>query len=70
MSRMAELLDQPESVSALFVKFPCRYDSLVVIAFTHGVMGRQIDPSCSSQCSMTGVTKAVIYAVLSVRWCI
>ena len=42
-------------------------------AFTHGVMGRWIDPSCwthsaishSSQCSMTGVTKVVVCAILS-----
>ena len=27
-------------------------------------------PSRSSQCSMTGVTKAVVCALLSVAWCI
>ena len=26
--------------------------------------------SCSSQCSMTGVTKAIVCAILSVEWCI
>ena len=26
--------------------------------------------SCSSQCSTTGVTKAVVCAILSVGWCI
>ena len=53
---------------------------------SHGAMGRQIDPSWggpielflffssifsrSSQCSTTGVTKAVVCAILSVGWCI
>ena len=52
-----------------------RYSS-VVRAFAHGAMGRQIDPSWSgpidyfSQCSMTGVTKAVVCVILSVGWCI
>ena len=27
-------------------------------------------PSCSSQCSMTGVTKAMVCVILSVGWCI
>ena len=46
--------------------------SSVVRAFAHGAMGRWIDPSWggaisrSSQCSMTGVTKAVVCAILSV----
>ena len=53
--------------------------SSVVRAFTHGAMGSRIDPSCggpivlflvSSQCSTTGVTKAVVCAILSVGWCI
>ena len=52
--------------------------SSVVRAFAHGAMDRRIDPSWwthwaisrSSQCSMTGVTKAVVCAVLSVGWCI
>ena len=43
-----------------------------------GVMGRWINPSwwthiassCSSQCSTTGVTKAVVCAILSVGWCV
>ena len=48
----------------------------MVRAFAHGVMGHRIDPSCggpisrSSQCSMTGVTKAVVCAILTVGWCI
>ena len=45
----------------------------MVRAFTHGAMGRRIDSSWwanlaishSSQCSMTGVTKAVVCAILS-----
>ena len=49
--------------------------SSVVQAFAHGAMGRRIDPSSgepielflvSSQCSTTGVTKAVVCAILSV----
>ena len=46
----------------------------------HGAMGRRIDPSWggpielsisrSSQCSTTGVTKAVVCVILSVGWCI
>ena len=45
-------------------------------AFAHCAMGHRIDPSWggpiahSSQCSMTGVTKAVVCATLSVGWCI
>ena len=51
----------------------------MVRAFGHGAMGRWIDPSwggsiklflISSQCSTTGVTKAVVCAILSVGWCI
>ena len=52
----------------------------MVRAFAHGAMGRLINPSWggpielflshSSQCSMTGVTKAVVCAILSVGWCI
>ena len=47
----------------------------MVRAFAHGAMGRRIDPSCGgpielflvfSQCSTTGVTKAVVCAILSV----
>ena len=44
----------------------------MVRAFAHGAMGRRIDPSWggaisrSSQCSMTGITKAVVYIILSV----
>ena len=53
--------------------------SYVVRVFAHSVMGRRIDPSwgwihwaisCSSQCSTTGVTKAMVCAILSVGWCI
>ena len=48
--------------------------SSVVRVFAHGAMGRQINPSwwthfaisCSSQYSMTGVTKAVVCVILSV----
>ena len=44
--------------------------SSVVRAFAHGALGRRIDPSWgisrSSQCSTTGVTKAVVCAILSV----
>ena len=47
----------------------------MVKAFSHGAMGRQIDPSwwthwaiyCSSHAPSTGVTKVVIYVILSVR---
>ena len=53
----------------------------MVRAFAHGAMGRRIDPSwggpielflvpASAQCSTTGVTKAVVCAILSVGWCI
>ena len=47
----------------------------MVRAFAHGAMGRRIDPSwCEpielffipSECSMTGVTKAVVCVILSV----
>ena len=49
--------------------------SSVVRAFAHGAMGRRIDPSWggptgaisrSTQCSTTGVTKAVVCIILSV----
>ena len=50
----------------------------VVRALVHGAMGRQIAPSWwahwaisfSSQCSTTGVTKAVVCIILPVGWCI
>ena len=48
----------------------------MVRVFAHGAMGCRIDPSWggaishSSQCSMTGVSKAVVCAILSVGWCI
>ena len=49
--------------------------SSVVREFAHGVMGRRINRSwwphsaisCSSQCSMNGVTKTVVCVILSVR---
>ena len=52
--------------------------SSVVRAFAHGAMGRRIDPSWwthwaisrFSQCSTTGVTKAMVCVILSVGWCI
>ena len=52
-----------------------RYSS-AVNAFAHGVMGHRIHPSWwthwaisrSSQCSMTGVTKAMVCVVQPVRW--
>ena len=52
--------------------------SSVVRAFVHCAMGRRIYPSWwthlaispSSQCSTTGVTKAVVCVILSVGWCI
>ena len=44
--------------------------SSVVRAFAYSAMGRRIDPSGffiphSSQCSMTGVTKALLCVILS-----
>ena len=50
----------------------------MVRVFAHGAVGRQINPSWGgpidisrfSQCSTTGVTKAVVCAILSVGWCI
>ena len=52
--------------------------SFVLRVFTHGVMGHWIHHSWwtywaisrSSQCSTTGVTKAVVCVILSVGWCI
>ena len=52
--------------------------SSMVRSFTHGAIGRWIDPSWwthwaishTSQCSMTGITNAVVCAILSVGWCI
>ena len=43
--------------------------------FIHDVMGHWTDTSLSyflfqRQCSMTGVTKAVVCVILSVGWCI
>ena len=43
--------------------------SSMVRAFAHGAMGRWAI-SHSSQCSTTGVTKAVACAILSEGWCI
>ena len=50
----------PRSVSALQADF------------VHPVLSRERDVaiSRSSQCSTTGVTKAVVCAILSVGWCI
>ena len=48
-------------------------------AFAHGAMGCRIDPSwsgpielisCTSQCSTTGVTEAVVCGILSAGWCV
>ena len=51
--------------------------SSVVRAFAHGAMGRRIDPldplsyfSFQPVHTTTGVTKAVVCAILSVGWCI
>ena len=51
--------------------------SSVVRAFAHGAMGRRIDPSWGGPielflvpANVTGVTKAVVCAILSVGWCI
>ena len=48
----------------------------MVRAFTHGAMGRRIDPSWGGPFELfrvppsAGVTKAVVCAILSVGWCI
>ena len=51
----------------------------MVREFAHGAMGRQIDPSWGGPIELflvpandttTGVTKAVVCAILSVGWCI
>ena len=43
----------------------------MVRAFAHGAMGRRIDPSSGEPIELTtGVTKAVVCAILSVEWCI
>ena len=52
------------------------HQSIFSYTGAHGVIGRQIDPSvwthwaisCCSQCSTTGVTKALVCAILSVGW--
>ena len=53
--------------------------SSVVRVFAHGVIGRWIDPSWGGPIELflvpasapkTGVTKAVVCAILSVGWCI
>ena len=67
---------QPATVSGRTARTPLY--TTVVRAFTHGVMGRWIDPSLwthyvisrSSQCSTTGVAKVVICAILPAGWCI
>ena len=59
--------------------YPCLFRgarcSSVVIAFAHGAMGRRIDPSWGEPTELflvpaSGVTKAVVCAILSVGWCI
>ena len=61
--------------------FVCIYICMYVCVYMgrmYGAMGRRIDPSgvdplsysCCSQYSTTGVTKAVVCAILSVGWCI
>ena len=48
-------------------KTGARCSSVVrAVTFAHGAMCRLIDPSRSSQCSTTGVTKAVVYDIQSV----
>ena len=48
----------------------------MVRELAHGAMGRRIDPSCCGPIELflvqatTGVTKAVVCAILSVGWCI
>ena len=54
------------------------YLSSMVRVFAHGAMDRRIDPSWwtlraisrSSQCSTTGVTNAVVCAIVSVGRCV
>ena len=50
----------------------------MVTVFAHGAIGRRIDPSWGgpielvlvpASVPMTGVTKAVVCAILSVGWC-
>ena len=61
----------PQSYISLLLTGPGR---TTYSQFAHGAMGRQIDPSWggpielsrSSQCPTTGVTKAVVCAILSV----
>ena len=64
-------------ISLLFDNMLLTHESTllsVVRAFAHGAMGHWINPSWSthsvisrsSQCSTTGVTKAVVCAILSV----
>ena len=42
--------------------YACMY--LCIGTFAHGTIGRRVDPS--SQCSTTGVTKAVVCVILPV----
>ena len=44
----------------------------MVRAFAQGAMGRWVDPSWGGpiECSTTGITKAVVCAIMSVGWCI
>ena len=64
---MLFLYGLPENIA--YDNFPFdRVDKLQQWRKEEGTDGKYI--SCSSQCSMTGVTKAVVLAILSVGWCI
>ena len=72
------LLDHNWYITIVLFLIPGASCSSVVRAFAHGAMGRRIDASWwthwpisrSSQCTTTGVTKAVACAILCVGWCI
>ena len=52
---------------SMSTKKGARCSSVVrAVTFAYGAMCRLIDPSRSSQCSTTGVTKAVVYDIQSV----
>ena len=79
LARMRNSSMGPQNVTIPHtVWFPGVRCNCVVRTFAHGVMGHRIDPSWwthwaishSSQCSTTGVLKAVVCAILSVGWCI
>ena len=70
---------QDRLAGKIWVDFGLHYTksrSSIVRVFAHGAMCRRIDPSwwthwaisCSSQCSTTGVTKAVVCVILSMEW--